>query len=219
MLILQLDSFISDCCLRPASRLIYFLIVWNPNFPASLVLLSSAIFIQVFNVTELARPKTSESQECLVLNGSLLTDAFYLFFSWKHRWHALSRTTAPNVLLHLTKSALFPRTSSWQPYQRSQQIKSRLKQQYLFFFSSRVTNFFFLSSLCSIMLFRNMCFQQVWSQLGGLDVPRVFIGRQWNEWGENECYYCKRVVKLLMMDVSLQPYSEKKQRQADSYRC
>lgn len=46
------------------------------------------------------------------------------------------------------KISPFSFISSWQSYQQSQQIKSRLKQQYLFFFSSRVANFFFLSSLC-----------------------------------------------------------------------
>ncbi len=46
------------------------------------------------------------------------------------------------------KISPFSHISSWQPYQRSQQIKSSLKQQYLFFYSSRVANFFFLSSLC-----------------------------------------------------------------------
>ncbi len=119
------------------------------------------------------------------------------------------------MFLSILQNQPFSRISSWQLYQRSQQIKSCLKQQYLFFFSSRVANF--SSCLHYAVLFRNyMRFQQVWSQLGGLDVPSVFIGQQW---GENERYYCKSLVKPLMEVVSLQPYSEKKHRQADSYYC
>jgi len=211
MLILQLDSFISNCCLRPASRLIYFLIVLESKLSG----FSGFIVISKFYTsTQCHRTGTAQDKwvsRVFSVKWEFVDWCLYLFFSWKHRWHALSRTTAPNVLLHLTKSALFPSTSSWQPYQRSQQIKSRLKQQYLFFFSSRVTKFFYHTPPKWYVLSTSV------ESAGRAGCAESFY-RSTVKW-ENECYYCKRVVKLLMMVVSLQPYSEKKPRQADSFRC
>lgn len=150
LLILQLDGFISDCCLRPASHFIYFLIVWNPNFTAALVLLSSAIFIK---------------KDSMSSNWSGLRRDEWVSREFSVKWEFVDwcplsfpfleaqmtcpqQNHGPKCSSPSYKISPFSFISSWQSYQQSQQIKSRLKQQYLFFFSSRVANFFFLSSLC-----------------------------------------------------------------------